>query len=173
MAPLEFLLPDVGEGIATADVVAWRVAEGDHVREDQDLVEIQTDKAIVVIPSPTTGVVLRLGAAEGESIDVGALLAVLQPDAQNGARGAAAAPGARPLASPATRHLARELGVALGEVEGSGPHGRITREDVERAAGGAAAPPKPSRRRSPLVRRPPSRRRWSRCGACGAPSPTR
>ena len=54
MAPLEFRLPDVGEGIATAEIVAWQVAEGDQVAEHQDLVEIQTDKATVVIPCPAT-----------------------------------------------------------------------------------------------------------------------
>jgi pyruvate dehydrogenase E2 component (dihydrolipoamide acetyltransferase) len=145
MAPLEFVLPDVGEGIATADVVAWHVAEGERVREHQDLVEVQTDKAVVVIPCPTTGVVLRLGAAEGESVDVGALLAVLMPETENGEPTPAAAPAARPLAAPATRRLARERGVALEEVEGSGPHGRITREDVERAASSSApAAPTPA-----------------------------
>jgi pyruvate dehydrogenase E2 component (dihydrolipoamide acetyltransferase) len=160
VAPLEFLLPDVGEGIATADVVAWRVAEGDHVREDQDLVEIQTDKAIVVIPCPTTGVVVRLGAAEGESVDVGSVLAVFADDLGQSPRTSAgssaiglrptgnsraAGDRARPLAAPATRRLARELGVALADVEGSGPHGRITREDVELAAGPSApAAPQPA-----------------------------
>jgi pyruvate dehydrogenase E2 component (dihydrolipoyllysine-residue acetyltransferase) len=179
VAPLEFRLPDVGEGIATAEIIAWQVAEGDHVREHQDLVEIQTDKATVVIPCPATGVVTRLCATEGDSLDVGAVLAVIEPAAaSNGdeaaARAAAAAeqaapahggaeggepraaaggeaaaprPAARPdaaapaatlpLAAPTTRRLARELGVALEDVAGSGPHGRILREDVERAAGAA------------------------------------
>jgi pyruvate dehydrogenase E2 component (dihydrolipoamide acetyltransferase) len=180
VGPLEFRLPDVGEGIATAEIIAWQVAEGDHVREHQDLVEIQTDKATVVIPSPATGVVTRLCVAEGDSLDVGAVLAVIEPDGapSNGdepaARAASAAeqaapahaadeatarqatgraapeqaaptPVARhprlPLAAPTTRRLARELGVALEEVAGSGPHGRIVREDVERAAGGAARAP--------------------------------
>jgi pyruvate dehydrogenase E2 component (dihydrolipoamide acetyltransferase) len=124
---MEFRLPDVGEGIATAEVIAWHVAEGDHVREHQDLVEIQTDKATVVLPCPATGVVGRLCAAAGDTIDVGAVLAVIDADG--------AAPGATlPLAAPTTRRLARELGVALADVAGSGPHGRILREDVERAA---------------------------------------
>ena len=148
MAPVEFRLPDVGEGIATADVVAWHVAVGDHVREHQDLVEVQTDKAIVVLPSPATGVVTRLCAAEGDSVDVGAPLVMLEPDAAAGNGRAAAAGGtpatpataAAPLAAPATRRLARELGVALGDVAGSGPHGRILREDVERAAASPSAP---------------------------------
>ena len=169
MADLEFRLPDVGEGIATADILAWRVAEGDRVAEDQDLVEIQTDKAIVVIPCPATGVVRRLCAAEGDSVPVGELLAVfaaadsaddlgqsprtsvgssaigLRP--MGNSQRAGDPPGApvgaagRPLAAPATRRLARELGVDLAAVAGSGPQGRIVREDVERAAAPAAPAP--------------------------------
>src|SRR5215204_3111264 len=112
MPSLEFRLPDVGEGIAEADIVAWKVAEGEHVREDQDLVEIQTDKAVVGIPAPVTGVVERLCAAEGESLAVGAVLALFRVEAP------AARPrrGAGPLAAPATRALARELGVDLASV---------------------------------------------------------
>jgi pyruvate dehydrogenase E2 component (dihydrolipoamide acetyltransferase) len=165
---LEFRLPDIGEGIATAEIIAWRVSEGDHVEEHQDLVEIQTDKATVVIPCPARGVVTRLCGEEGDMIDVGAVLAVIEGEAAAGraadgdgaaappapartapdvataptASAAAAVARARqqlPLAAPTTRRLARELGVALEGVEGSGPHGRILREDVERAAAGAAA----------------------------------
>jgi pyruvate dehydrogenase E2 component (dihydrolipoyllysine-residue acetyltransferase) len=172
---MEFRLPDVGEGIATAEILTWHVAQGDHVREHQDLVEIQTDKAVAVIPCPATGVVLRLCGEEGETIDVGAVLAVFELDGANASGEAtsgnatsgnatsgnatsgnatsgnatsgdatsgdgAAAPkrASLPLAAPTTRRLARELGVALEDVAGSGPHGRILREDVERAA---AAPP--------------------------------
>jgi pyruvate dehydrogenase E2 component (dihydrolipoamide acetyltransferase) len=156
MAPLEFRLPDVGEGIATAEIVAWQVAEGDQVTEHQDLVEIQTDKATVVIPCPANGVITRLCGTPGDTLDVGAVLAVIEADGAaaapvapaNGAgepaaraaagTGAPARAGA-PLAAPTTRRLARELGVALEGVAGSGPHGRIVREDVERAAAGSAA----------------------------------
>jgi pyruvate dehydrogenase E2 component (dihydrolipoamide acetyltransferase) len=155
---LEFRLPDVGEGIATAEIIAWQVAVGDRVSEHQDLVEIQTDKATVVIPCPADGVIARLGGEPGDMLDVGAVLAVIDADgaASNGdepaARAAAeaerAAPARQgdatkrtgvPLAAPTTRKLARELGVALQEVAGSGPHGRILREDVERAAARDAA----------------------------------
>jgi pyruvate dehydrogenase E2 component (dihydrolipoamide acetyltransferase) len=170
MADLEFRLPDVGEGIATADILAWRVAEGDRVAEDQDLVEIQTDKAIVVIPCPATGVVRRLCAAEGDSLGVGELLAIFADSADSAddlgqsprtsvgssaiglrpmgnSQRAGDSPGApvgaagRPLAAPATRRLARELGVNLAAVAGSGPQGRIVREDVEHAAAPAAPAP--------------------------------
>ena len=158
MAPLEFRLPDVGEGIATAEIVAWQVAEGDQVTEHQDLVEIQTDKATVVIPCPANGVITRLCGTPGDTLDVGAVLAVIEADGAaaapvapaNGAgepaaratAGAGAGAPARvgaPLAAPTTRRLARELGVALEGVAGSGPHGRIVREDVERAAAGSPA----------------------------------
>jgi pyruvate/2-oxoglutarate dehydrogenase complex dihydrolipoamide acyltransferase (E2) component len=165
--PIEFRLPDVGEGIATAEIIAWQVAEGDRVSEHQDLVEIQTDKATVVIPCPADGVITRLCGEPGDTLDVGSVLAVIEADGASANGGSAAPAGASaatpraparahdteadagapaaprtgpPLAAPTTRRLARELGVALEEVTGSGPHGRILREDVERAAAGAAAP---------------------------------
>jgi pyruvate/2-oxoglutarate dehydrogenase complex dihydrolipoamide acyltransferase (E2) component len=158
MGALEFRLPDVGEGIATAEIITWLVAVGDQVSEHQDLVEIQTDKATVVIPCPANGVVARLCGEPGDTLDVGAVLAVIEADGAapaaaasgNGAAEPAAggpppppakAPAGVPLAAPTTRKLARELGVALEGVDGSGPHGRILREDVERAAAGAAAAP--------------------------------
>ncbi len=161
MAPLAFRLPDVGEGIDAAEVVAWHVAAGDEVREDQPLCDIQTDKAIVALPCPTTGTVSELCADVGDTVAVGAVLAVFAPDVRDvrasgsgqrraplgagaGGDAATATDGAgvaappRPLASPATRRRARELGIDLATVAGSGPHGRILREDVEDAA---AAPP--------------------------------
>jgi pyruvate dehydrogenase E2 component (dihydrolipoamide acetyltransferase) len=182
VAAIEFRLPDVGEGIASAEIVEWRVSAGDQVEEGQDLVEVQTDKAIVVIPCPTSGVVKWLGAPAGETLDTGAVLAVFEagspeagspesapprsgdavspspqpgravqedPGARagadrdgNGAGGVSApAPGRRSLAAPATRRRARELGVDLAEVRGSGPEGRIMREDVESAAAGSFSAP--------------------------------
>ncbi len=159
---MEFRLPDVGEGIATAEILTWHVAQGDHVREHQDLVEIQTDKAVAVIPCPATGVVVRLCGEEGETIDVGAVLAVIEvdgakasgdatsADATSGDGAAAPKRTSLPLAAPTTRRLARELGVALEDVAGSGPHGRIVREDVERAAAAPpSAAPRPAPQRAP------------------------
>ena len=144
MAPFEFRLPDAGEGTDSAEIVQWRVATGDRVREGQDLVEIQTDKAIVVIPCPTSGVVTSLGAPAGEALEIGAVLAVFESggdDPGNGAGAVADSGGGRsPLASPATRRLARELGIDLAQVQGSGPHGRIVREDLESATSTVAAP---------------------------------
>ncbi|MFP4233350.1 MAG: biotin/lipoyl-containing protein, partial [Nitriliruptoraceae bacterium] len=88
----EFPLPDVGEGLAEAEVVRWLVAPGEPVTADQEFVEVETDKAIVGITSPVTGVLVRHGAAEGEIVAVGALLAVLDDGAD----------GAGDAASPAT-----------------------------------------------------------------------
>jgi pyruvate dehydrogenase E2 component (dihydrolipoamide acetyltransferase) len=165
---VDFRLPDIGEGIDGADIIEWRVAVGDHVDEDQELVEVQTDKAIVVIPSPAAGVVSAHGAPEGERLAVGEVLAVIEPDGPAGADAPAApvpaaatsdgarATAARPLASPATRRRARELGVDLAAVAASGPHGRIRREDVEHAAAGPApaTPTLETPRQAPAAARP-------------------
>jgi len=131
---VEFRLPDVGEGIASAEILEWLVAEGDRISEHQDLVQIQTDKAVVEIPSPATGVVARLCAAVGDTVDVGAPLVVIESD------GAAPAPA---LAAPSTRRLAREMGVELEALQGTGPKGRVEKEDVERAAAPTTPRPDP------------------------------
>jgi pyruvate dehydrogenase E2 component (dihydrolipoamide acetyltransferase) len=161
---LEFALPDVGEGIDAAELLEWHVAVGDEVREDQPLADVQTDKATVVIPCPTSGRVVELRAEVGERVGVGAVLAVFEPAGERAAGGDGraapaaagttgtaeaaagadpAAAGRRPLASPAVRRLARERGIDLAAVAGSGPEGRIVREDLERA-GAAGAPPAPA-----------------------------
>lgn len=142
---LEFRLPDVGEGIASGELVEWHVAEGQEVREDEALADVQTDKAIVVIPCPTTGKVLELRAQEGDVVPVGDVLAVFAPVAEGAGAASPPAPAARrALASPAVRKLARERGVALAELAGSGPGGRIVREDVTAAADDGAPPPAPT-----------------------------
>ena len=126
--PIELKLPDVGEGIAEGEVVRWLVAEGAQVKEDDPLVEILTDKANVEIPSPVTGTVVKILAAPGQVVKVGELLALIEPAARK-------APGGDVLATPVVRKLAKDLGVELAAVPGSGPGGRITEEDVRRAAG--------------------------------------
>jgi len=146
----EFQLPDVGEGITEAEIVAWLVKQGDRVHEDQDLVEIETDKAVVTLPSPYTGQVSQLLCAEGDVVKVGqALLSIKEmpvPVARERSRGhdpgsvvgnLEEARDGIPLvkAIPSVRAYAREQGVDLEHVKGSGPGGRISREDVERAAG--------------------------------------
>jgi len=151
----QFKLPDLGEGLTEGEVARWLVAEGQEVAEDDPLVEIQTDKATVEIPSPYAGTVLRILVAEGEIAPVGAELVVIgargealptadvtpsykEPQGAAGASSAAglAPPGraARVQATPVVRRIAQELGVDLEVVSGTGPGGRITEEDVRAAA---------------------------------------
>jgi pyruvate dehydrogenase E2 component (dihydrolipoamide acetyltransferase) len=159
-----FTFPDVGEGIHEGRVVEWLVAEGDTVAEDQPLVKVETDKAVVELPSPHAGTVLRLHVAADAEIFVGdPLVSIGEPGEElaesappevgvgPAVTGSTEAPAAaveaapetevrRPLATPKTRALARKLGVDLGRVQGSGSHGRITDADVERAAGAGSQP---------------------------------
>ncbi len=135
---LEFRFPDIGEGIDAGELVEWHVEEGQLVREDDPMAEVQTDKAMVTIPCPTTGRVLELRVEVGAMVPVGEVMAVFETEA--GAGQTAPAPpttstGA-PLASPAVRKRGSELGIDLSQVEGSGPGGRIELDDLERAHGG-------------------------------------
>ena len=165
MSAFEFKLPDIGEGLSEGEIVRWLVAPGERTVADKVLVEVETDKAVVEIPAPVTGVLTTQGGQPGDVLAIGALLAVIEADGAAAAVAAApaavAAPGevvapapppppkpaataggraTRALASPATRKLATQLGVDLASVEGSGARGQITREDVERAAQQDAAP---------------------------------
>ena len=155
--PREFRLPDLGEGLTEAEVVKVLVAEGDLVGEDQVVIEVETDKAQVELPSPVAGRVARIHVKPGETVKVGAVLftfdgveaepAARAPSAS--ARPAQAAPPTGPaeprrtpaLATPATRRLARELGVDLATIRGTGPGGRITDDDVRAAVKRPAAAP--------------------------------
>ena len=146
-----FALPDLGEGLQEAEIIAWHVAEGDHVVADQPLVSVETEKAVVEVPSPRSGRVARLLGKPGDRVKVGAPLVLFEEGAHADAgtvvgelapsptmppqsqRPAPAAPHV--AASPAVRTLAHERGVALDQVAGTGPGGAITREDIERAAG--------------------------------------
>ncbi len=150
MAQVKFRLPDVGEGLEEGEVVSWLVATGDTVTRDQPLVEVQTDKALVELPSPIAGRVVRLAFAPGDMVKVGQVLVVLE----DGAAGVPAAPpepappetqrpAARPKAPPAVRKLAVELGVDLTQVTGTGPGGRILSADVQAAAQTPPATVKP------------------------------
>ena len=147
-----FKLPDLGEGLTEGEVARWLVAEGEEIAEDAPLVEIQTDKATVAIPSPYAGTVLAILVAEGELVPVGTELVVIGapgetvPDAPNpsdtvsqgngtASRAAADRAGvARVQATPVVRRIAQELGVDLEAVTGTGPGGRITEDDVRGAA---------------------------------------
>lgn len=151
-----FKLPDLGEGLTEGEVARWLVAEGQELAEDDPLVEIQTDKATVEIPSPYAGTVLRILVLEGEVAAVGSVLVVIgepeetvpsvkPPETARLTISAAAerpAPGdsaaGRITATPLVRKIAQELGVELASVAGTGPDGRITEDDVRAAASGAA-----------------------------------
>ena len=176
MGRFVFRLPDVGEGTAEAEIVAWHVAIGQVVEEDQPLVDVMTDKATVEITSPKAGVVAALHGALGDMASVGAALVELDTDVEEAAAVDAPAPvvearsepapapagaertprpdpvrmhsrttppqdfarelaqlkpaGDRPLASPAVRRQAREMGIDLRSVRGSGPAGRVDYADL-------------------------------------------
>jgi len=196
----EFRLPDIGEGLAEAEIVEWRVSVGDVVTMDQVVVDVETDKAVVEIPIPVAGTVLHLGGGEGDVVEVGSILIVVgepgeswpvaEPGESDDAEaveqardegddtealptpvasgdaspivgtldteistlaggpetrasdgdGAREVGGSDTLALPVVRKLAREMGVDLGELRGTGPDGRITREDVMAAAEGGPEP---------------------------------
>ena len=129
----EFRLPDLGEGLTEGEVARWLVSVGQEIAEDDPLVEIQTDKTTVEIPSPAGGVVSRILVAEGDVVPVGTLLVVIGAEEQPSAH-----EHKEPRATPLVRRIAQELGVELGSVAGSGPDGRITEEDVRAAAAGTA-----------------------------------
>jgi pyruvate dehydrogenase E2 component (dihydrolipoamide acetyltransferase) len=136
----EFKLPDIGEGMAEGEIVRWLVKEGDALTQDQPMVEVMTDKATVEIATPRAGKVLERRFKEGERCPVGEVLIVLEAAAEEvpAPSSTAKTPGPTPgaevggpvLATPATRRLARELGVDLGRVRGTGPGGQITAADV-------------------------------------------
>jgi pyruvate/2-oxoglutarate dehydrogenase complex dihydrolipoamide acyltransferase (E2) component len=179
----DFVLPDLGEGLTEAEIDRWLVKEGDTIAEDEPLVEVITDKATAEIPSPFSGVVARIHAREGDVVPVGSVLVTIGDSSetpsppvvgenQDGGRDVAerraeeeGAPQvgtsrdedeqlATVKAMPPVRKLARELGVDLRSVNGSGAGGRILREDVEAAASSVPAregiprrePRKPARR---------------------------
>jgi pyruvate/2-oxoglutarate dehydrogenase complex dihydrolipoamide acyltransferase (E2) component len=142
----EFKLPDLGEGLTEGEVARWLVEEGQEVAEDDPLVEIQTDKTTVEIPSPAAGKVARILVQEGDVVPVGTVLVVIGED---GAESPKAEPttetvkGSDPLtipdrvrATPLVRRIAQELGVSLADVSGTGAHGQITEADVRAAASG-------------------------------------
>jgi 2-oxoisovalerate dehydrogenase E2 component (dihydrolipoyl transacylase) len=184
-----FRVPDVGEGAAEVEIVAWRVCVGDRIEEDQPLADLMTDKATVEIPSPVAGRVLALSAEPGQIAAVGSPLveievegfagdeaasapvapipapaprtpvqapappAVDRPEADSGRLAIATrTPGEAPVASPAVRAQALEAGVRLQFVPGSGPGGRITREDLDAHIASARSAPRPA---APQPRRAP------------------
>ena len=164
----EFKLPDLGEGLTEGEIARWLVSEGQEIEEDDPLVEIQTDKTTVEIPSPAAGRVARILVKEGEIVPVGRVLVVIgdgavaaeeppaEPAPAQAAEPATArgqTPGhVRARATPLVRRLANELGVDLDRLTATGPQGRVTEEDVRRAAaaGGQTPGPVTEGRREPL-----------------------
>jgi pyruvate dehydrogenase E2 component (dihydrolipoamide acetyltransferase) len=158
----EFKLPDLGEGLTEGEIARWLVQEGQEVAEDDPLVEIQTDKTTVEIPSPAAGKVARILVGEGDVVPVGTVLVVIGdgatplPDAPGSAVESGRIKGSDPetkiRATPLVRRMAQELGVDLAQLEGSGPQGRITEDDVRRAGSGGGLTPSagPEGRREPL-----------------------
>ena len=171
----EFKLPDVGEGLTEAEIVSWLVEVGETVTEDQPVAEVETDKAVVEVPAPVNGTVREIRAEAGEMVPVGEVIitfdvegeAVEPADAGDASDAAGADPepvveeseasevtstnrGGRTFAAPSARRLARELGVDIGAVGGSGPGGRVTEADVRTAAEGGADPePEPEPESAP------------------------
>jgi pyruvate dehydrogenase E2 component (dihydrolipoamide acetyltransferase) len=147
-----FNLPDLGEGLSEAEIVTWHVSAGDHVVVDQPLVSVETDKAVVEVPSPYSGTVIGLHSKPGEVVRIGTRLidfddagvhqdkgtVVGSVPASESPKGEAAARtpalSANVRAMPQVRALARKLGVDLSGVEPSGPNGAILAEDVQRYA---------------------------------------
>ena len=157
----EFKLPDLGEGITSGEIKRWVIKKGEQVKEDQPIAEVETDKAVVELPSPVTGTVEDLRFPEGAIVNVGDVIAVIReeggaPEQKPVQEKAvekvteARKPEVSPppfkekipaLATPATRMLAKQMKVDINTIKGTGPGGRITDEDVKKAAGQPAAKP--------------------------------
>ncbi len=136
--PYDFVLPDLGEGMTEGEIRKWIVREGDEVEEHQTVLEIETDKAIMEVPSPKKGRVLKIHKSEGEIAKVGEVLMTIAEEGEPVEEhpksvtvvGVLPEGGGEVLAAPAVRALAKELGVKLETVTGSGPGGSITKADV-------------------------------------------
>jgi pyruvate/2-oxoglutarate dehydrogenase complex dihydrolipoamide acyltransferase (E2) component len=131
----EFKLPDLGEGLTEGEIARWLVSEGQEIAEDDPLVEIQTDKTTVEVPSPAAGTVTRILVDEGKVVPVGTLLVVIggERDGSEPRAEEPATPAPKGRATPLVRKIAQDLGVDLDGVTGTGPQGRITEEDVRGA----------------------------------------
>jgi pyruvate dehydrogenase E2 component (dihydrolipoamide acetyltransferase) len=172
--PYEFKLPDLGEGVAEGEIARWLVEVGQEIAEDDPLVEIQTDKTTVEIPSPAGGTVAQILVEEGQLVPVGTPLVVIgdgdvperpaeeprEPAEEPQPSEAAANRGQiqrHVQATPLVRRIAAEKGVDIASVQGSGPGGRVVEEDVRRAAGAEAAAERGQTQRQGQERRVPLR----------------
>ncbi len=156
---MDFALPEIGEGVYEAELIAWSVKAGDAVKRGQKLMELMTDKAAMEVPAPFNGVISALRAEPGQKIKVGDVILKYdgaksptnaQPTATSRPAASAQSNGAhashamnRPLvkAAPSVRQMARQLGLDLAQVRGSGPEGRVLIEDLTPRVQGRAAPP--------------------------------
>ncbi|MCM3339899.1 2-oxo acid dehydrogenase subunit E2 [Paenibacillus sp. MER TA 81-3] len=163
MAKFEYRFPELGEGLHEGEIIKMHIKPGDKVTDDDIIMEVQNDKAVVEVPCPVNGTVLEVLAKDGQVCHMGEVVAVIDAEgdipeqampeeeakeeaapAQGGAveapkaEGTAAAPNHDVLATPSVRKLARDLGVNIGEVSATGKNGKITREDVEAFANGGA-----------------------------------
>ena len=146
-----FELPDLGEGLAEAEIVSWHISAGDNVVADQPLVAVETDKAVVEVPAPYSGLVTKIYGEAGDTIDVGAPLVEFEEDQRSDAGAVVGdieeteetvqsgdlptqSDRTKVRATPAVRALAGKLNVDLSIVDGYGPKGAVTKADVERAA---------------------------------------
>lgn len=148
--PFDFVLPDLGEGTTEGEIRKWVIKEGDAVEEHQTVLEIETDKAVVEVPSPKKGKVVKIHREVGEIVKVGEALITIALEGEAAAKEEKPKTEERPksvsvvgvlpdeeeeiLAAPAVRVLAKELGVDLEALKGSGPGGSITKEDVIKAS---------------------------------------
>jgi len=160
----EFRFPDLGEGVTEGEIKKWLVKEGDLVRKDQSIAEVETDKAIVEMPSPYSGRMGRLSFPEGGIVKVGEVLATIEEigEGEGAEVGSVSVVGELPVgdemvvssrpegrapagvqATPAVRKLARDLGVDISTVKGTGPEGRVMENDVRGAAAVTEEPPAP------------------------------
>jgi pyruvate dehydrogenase E2 component (dihydrolipoamide acetyltransferase) len=141
----EFKLPDLGEGITEAEIVKWKIKVGDMIKEDQPIVEVETDKALVEVPSPRDGIVIETPFQEGSIAKVGETLVIIGDEGDlnkpkkeaGGIVGVIEEAEEKPpkvLATPAIRKLAKELDIDISKVTGTGPEGRVTADDLRKFA---------------------------------------
>jgi pyruvate dehydrogenase E2 component (dihydrolipoamide acetyltransferase) len=171
VATIEFKLPDIGEGVVEGEIVKWLVAPGDSVEEDQGVVELMTDKATVTVPAPRAGRVVSLHGKEGEIAKVHQILLTLEVSETAGAAVKAPAPSAaipavaessahpvesatKVLATPVTRRMARDHGLDLAAISGTGSQGRVLKADVQAALDLGRAEPVSAPPRGKLVSLP-------------------
>ncbi|MCG9696732.1 dihydrolipoyllysine-residue acetyltransferase [Shewanella sp. Isolate11] len=165
----EFLLPDIGEGIVECELVDWLIEEGDMVVEDQPIADVMTDKALVQIPAIKNGKVVKLHYRKGQLAKVHSPLFAIEVESEAGVIAAPVAEAAgasesqeetvegvlptngKALASPAVRRLARSYDIDLAKVPGTGKHGRVYKEDVERFRSGKAVAASQSSETSSVV----------------------